>query len=484
VLNFIHENFLLHSPSAERLYHQYAESQPIIDYHSHLRPADVAINRRFENLFEIWLEGDHYKWRAMRANGIPERLCTGSASPKEKFFAWAHTVPHTLRNPLYHWTHLELKRYFDINELLDDQTAESIWHRANALLQTDGFTAQNILRKFHVRAVCTSDDPADSLEHHKDVNSRDLGFRLYPSFRPDKALLVTQPELFIRWTNRVEAASNVDVSRLAGLLRALDVRHAHFHEHGCRLSDHGLHYCYANPCSETEAAQIYDRARAGRAASAAEHERFASFMMVYLGHLDAKRGWTKQLHLGSIRNLNARKLRELGPDTGFDSIGDFPQAMALSAYLDLLEAEHALPRMILYNSNPADSYVFATAAGNFQDESAAGKIQFGSAWWFLDHKEGIESQLNVLSNVGLLSRFVGMVTDSRSLMSFPRHEYFRRVLCNLLGNDMEKGDLPNDDILVGETVRRICFQNARDYLGLELAPAVSPSTTATISRSS
>ena len=477
VLNFIHENFLLHSPTAQRLYHQYAESQPIIDYHSHLHAADVAVNRRFENLYEIWLAGDHYKWRAMRANGIPECLCTGSASPHEKFLAWAHTVPHTLRNPVHHWTHLELKRYFDINDLLNEQTAESIWHRANEFLQTDEFTAQNILRKFKVQVVCSTDDPTDSLEHHISVNSGDVGFRFYPSFRPDKSLLVNQPDLLNAWIGRLEAASNVGASSLTGLLHALEARHTYFHENGCRLSDHGLPYCYANPCSETEAAQIYARARAGRAASSAEHARFASFMMVYFGHLDADRGWTKQLHLGAIRNLNTRKLRELAPDSGFDSIGDFPQAIALSAYLDLLEAEHALPRMIIYNSNPADSYVFATAAGNFQDEPTAGKIQFGSAWWFLDQKEGIESQFNVLSNVGLLSRFVGMVTDSRSFMSFPRHEYFRRVLCNLLGNDMERGDLPNDEVLLGEMVQRICFQNARDYLGLELSPTVSPSDT-------
>jgi glucuronate isomerase len=481
-LNFIHDNFLLHSRTAQRLYHEYAESQPIIDYHSHLPVADVAINRRFENLFEIWLEGDHYKWRAMRANGIPERLCTGSASPKEKFLAWARTVPYTLRNPLYHWTHLELKRYFDINELLNDQTAEAIWRRANELLQTDEFTPQNIFRRFQVQVVCTSDDPADPLEHHTSLNSRDLGFRILPTFRPDKSILVNQPDSFNRWISRLEAASNADASNLTGLLRALEVRHDYFHDHGGRLSDHGLPHCYANPCSEAEAAQIYARARAGIAASPAEHECFASFMMVYFGHLDAKRGWTKQLHLGSIRNLNTRKFRELGADTGFDSIGDYPQATALCAYLDLLEAEHALPRMIIYNNNPADSYVFATAAGNFQDESIAGKVQFGSAWWFLDQKEGIEDQLNVLSNVGLLSRFVGMVTDSRSFMSFPRHEYFRRVLCNLLGSDVEKGELPSNEGLLGEMVRRICFQNARDYLGLELPSPISASKPTAVAR--
>ncbi len=481
-MNFIHENFLLHTATAERLYHQYAEPQPILDYHSHLPASDIGGDRRFSNLSEIWLEGDHYKWRAMRANGVPEDYCTGSAPPKEKFLAWARTVPYTLRNPLYHWTHLELKRYFDIDGLINEQTAESVWQRANERLQTDGLTAQNILRKFHVRVACSTDDPTDSLEHHISINSQNLGFRVYPTFRPDKTLLVDKPDLFNPWLERLEATSNVDVPTLARLLHALDLRHQHFHDNGGRLSDHGLPYCYANPCSEIEAARIYANARARRAASLLEHEQFASFMMVYFGHLDYKRGWTKQLHLGPLRNANARKLRELGPDTGFDSIGDFPQAAALSAYLDLLESEHALPRVIIYNNNPADNYVFATVAGNFQDDSTPGKIQFGSGWWFLDQKEGIELQLNALSNAGLLARFVGMVTDSRSFMSFPRHEYFRRVLCNLLGSDMEKGELPNDETLIGNMVRRICFQNACDYLGLELSSEAAPSDTAGFAR--
>jgi len=482
VLNFVHDNFLLHSAISERLYHRYAESQPILDYHSHLPAADIGSDRRFSNLFEIWLEGDHYKWRAMRANGVPEDLCTGGASPKEKFLAWARTVPYTLRNPLYHWAHLELKRYFDIDSLLNEQTAESVWHRANERLQTDDLTAQSILRKFLVRAVCTSDDPTDSLDYHISINTQNLGFRVYPTFRPDRSLLVDKPDLFIPWLKRLEAVSNVDVSTLAGLLHALDLRHQYFHDNGARLSDHGLPYCYANPCSETEAARIYAEARAQRAASPLEHEQFASFLMVYFGHLDCKRGWTKQLHLGPLRSANTRKVCELGPDTGFDSIGDLPQAAALCAYFDLLESERALPRTIIYNSNPADNYVFATAAGNFQDGSTPGKIQFGSGWWFLDQKQGIEMQLDALSNTGLLARFVGMVTDSRSFMSFPRHEYFRRVLCNVLGDDMEKGDLPNDENLVGNLVRRICFQNACDYLGLELGSEVKPPDTAAVAR--
>ena len=467
-MNFIHENFLLPTKAAERLYHGYAEGEPILDFHSHLPPADVAEDRRFADLFEIWLEGDHYKWRAMRANGVAERFCTGDAESHEKFLAWARTVPYTVRNPLYHWTHLELKRYFRIEELLDERTADSVWRRANSALRSEELSAHGILRKFEVRVVCTTDDPCDTLEPHKSVNARDLGFRMYPTFRPDKALMVDRPEVFNPWLARLEAATNVSISKLDDLVEALGERHSSFHEHGGRLSDHGLTHCYAAPCTHARAEAIFAKARSGEAANDEEHEAFASFLMLYFGHLDTRRGWTKQLHLGALRSANTRRQRELGADAGFDSIGDYPQARALNAYLDLLESEHALPRTILYNNNPADNYAFATAAGNFQDDSAAGRIQFGSAWWFLDQKEGIEAQLNALSNAGLLSRFVGMVTDSRSFMSFPRHEYFRRVLCNVIGDEMERGELPNDEALMGEMVRRICFQNAREFLGLEL----------------
>jgi glucuronate isomerase len=468
-LNFIHENFLLQSKAAERLYHGYAAREPILDFHSHLPPAEVANDRRFADLFEIWLEGDHYKWRAMRANGVAERFCTGDAARHEKFLAWARTVPYTLRNPLYHWTHLELKRYFQIDDLLNERTADSVWRRANSALRSEELSAQGILRKFDVRLVCTTDDPCDNLEHHKIVNTRDLGFRMYPSFRPDRALTVNCPGTFNQWLTRLEAATNISISKLDDLLDALEQRHCCFHDHGGRLSDHGLSHCYVAPCTHARAESIFNKARSGVAACADEHEAFASFMMLYFGQLDSRRGWTKQLHLGPLRSANTRKLREIGVDAGFDSIGDDPQAKALNAYLDLLESERALPRMVIYNNNPADNYVFATAAGNFQDDSVPGKIQFGSGWWFLDQKEGIEAQLNALSNAGLLSRFVGMVTDSRSFMSFPRHEYFRRVLCDLLGREMESGELPNDESLIGAMIRQICFQNARDFLGLELS---------------
>jgi glucuronate isomerase len=467
-LNFINDNFLLHSKTARRLYEDYAASQPILDYHSHLPSRDVAQDRRFRDLFEVALEGDHYKWRAMRANGISERYCTGDASPKEKFLAWARTVPYTIRNPLYHWTHLELKRYFGIDELLNEQTAEAVWERANSMLSRGDLTARGILRNFKVRILCTSDDPCDELQDHLTVNRSDLPFRMYPTFRPDRVLQVREPDAFNSWVDRLQTVSDTDISGLAAFLQALELRHKFFHDRGCRLSDHGLPYCYANPCTEARAASIFAKVRSGAAADPKEHEAFAAFIMLFFGRLDSSRNWTKQLHLGALRSVNTRRQQELGPDTGFDSIGDWPQAEALNAYLNLLERENALPRTIVYNNNPADNYVFATAIGNFQGSSIAGKIQFGSAWWFLDQKDGIEWQLNALSTTGLLSRFVGMVTDSRSFMSFPRHEYFRRVLCNLLGGEMERGDLPGDEQLIGSVIQNICFNNARDYLGLEL----------------
>lgn len=470
-MGFIHEDFLLHSEPARRLYHEYADGRPILDYHSHLPPADIAGDRRFHNLFEIWLEGDHYKWRAMRANGVAEKYCTGDAAPFEKFQAWARTVPNTLRNPLYHWTHLELKRYFGIDELLDENSARGIWERANNMLEGGDLTARGILKRFSVRASCTTDDPCDDLAHHKSIAASESAFRVFPTFRPDKSLLVNNPAVFNPWLERLSASSRITVTTFTNFLDALKQRHGAFHAVGGRLSDHGLNHCHAHPCPERTAAAIFDKARAGQPANPEEHEGFASFMMLYFGRLDAEKGWTKQLHLGALRSANTRRLKELGPDTGFDSIGDWNQAGALCRYLDLLEQEKALPKVVVYNLNPADNYAFATAVGNFQDGSVAGKIQFGSGWWFLDQKEAIEWQLNALSNTGLLSRFIGMLTDSRSFMSFPRHEYFRRVLCNLLGNDIVNGEVPNDLKLVGEMVRNICFANAQQYLGLELPAA-------------
>jgi glucuronate isomerase len=465
-MKFINEDFLLHTRTARRLYRQYAAAEPIFDYHCHLPPRDIAQNRQFENLFEIWLEGDHYKWRAMRANGVDERYCTGKATPLDKFKAWAATVPHTLRNPLYHWTHLELKRYFGIDDLLDESTAARVWKRANAQLATPELTTQGILKKFRVTTVCTTDDPVDDLQSHRVLASSNLATRVLPAYRPDRALGVNQPAAFQQWLGRLEKAADRDIGTLSALLDALRSRHDFFHAQGCRLSDHGLNQCYADFCSEKTAGAIFTRALRGKAATPEEFAQFASFMMLFFGQMDGEKGWTQQLHLGALRNANTRLLRELGPDTGFDSIGDFPQAAGLSAFLDRLEQEKSLPKTIIYNVNPADNYAFAAMIGNFQDGLTPGRIQWGSGWWFLDQREGMEWQLNALSNIGLLSRFVGMVTDSRSFMSYPRHEYFRRTLCNLIGRDVENGEIPGDDALLGPMIRNICYSNAERYLAL------------------
>ena len=406
----------------------------------------------------------------MRANGVAERFCTGDASDEEKFYAFVRTAPYTLRNPLYHWCHLELLRYFGIDEVIDEASAAGIWKKANAQLGEPEFSTQGILEKNRVAVVCTTDDPADSLEYHRQIARQGLKTRVYPTFRPDAALKVDQPGLFNAWCEKLSAAANVDLGSFADFLDALKQRHDFFHEQGCRLSDHGLEACFAAECDHQQAANIFLKARGGEGATPEETRQFGSFLMLYFGRLDAARGWTKQLHLGALRNVNTRMRRDLGPDTGFDSIGDFPQAQALAFYLDRLEHYGDMPKMVLYNNNPNDNYVLASMAGNFQDGSMAGRIQFGSGWWFLDQLEGMTWQINALSNIGLLRRFVGMLTDSRSFLSYTRHEYFRRLLCNLLGNDVEKGLLPRDMKLLGAMVREISFDNARDYFGLELDP--------------
>ncbi len=468
-MEFITDNFLLQSETARHLYKTYAAGQPILDYHCHLSPKDIAENRRFSNLFEIWLQGDHYKWRAMRANGISERYCTGDVEPYQKFLAWARTVPQTLRNPLYHWAHLELKRYFGIDDLLDENTASAIWQYANEQLTGDDLSAQGILERFRVTAVCTTDDPTDSLQYHRQIRESGMATRVFPTFRPDRALRTTDPTNFNKWVDKLSCSSNIEIARLADFLAALRQRHDAFHQHGCRLSDHGLDHCYAETCTEAEASAAFARVRSGQTLNRQEADKLSSYLMVFFGHLDAEKGWTKQLHLGAYRNANGRMLNGHGRDMGFDSIGDWPQVQSLGRYLDLLDRAGSLPRTIIYNANPADNYAFAAMAGNFQDGKVAGKIQLGSAWWFLDQKDAMEKQLNALSNCGLLARFVGMVTDSRSFMSYPRHEYFRRVLCNLLGNEVERGELPDDEELVGNMIRRICYQNAVEYLGLPSA---------------
>lgn len=467
VKTYIAEDFLLYSPTARELYHSVAKDLPIFDYHTHLPPQQIAEDFQFPDLFEIWLSGDHYKWRAMRTNGIPERFCTGDAAPKEKFLAWARTVPSTLRNPLHHWTHLELLRYFEIDDLLDESSADSIWERANDKLRTPGYSVHGLLKRSNVAVVCTTDDPTDDLAHHRKVREEGkLETRVFPTFRPDNALAVNQPEAFVEWISKLEAVANTTCGSFLSFLDALECRHTFFHNEGCRLSDHGLIHAYADACTDSEAAGIYERTLAGRAASPAEHAAFAAFLMIFFGRLDARRGWVKQLHLGALRSNNTRFLETIGRDSGFDSIGDWPQAVALAKYLDALDRTGELPKTILYNLNPADNYVFASMTGNFQDGSIPGKLQFGSGWWFLDQKDGMEWQINSLSNLGLLSRFVGMLTDSRSFLSYPRHEYFRRILCNLVGREADRGELPKDMELLGGLVRGICFENAKAYFGI------------------
>ncbi len=466
--SFIHDDFLLSNRWARELYHRYAEDEPILDYHCHLPPQLIADNHRFADLAEIWLGGDHYKWRAMRTNGVPERFCTGDATPWEKFQAWAETVPHTLRNPLYHWTHLELKRAFGIGEILDGRSAARVWKQANARLPK--LRVHDLLAKFKVAVVCTTDDPADSLDLHARIRASKLKTRVYPAFRPDRALALDPPAGFNAWVDRLEGAAGSSIRTFDDLLAALKKRHDDFHAAGCRLSDHGMETALSEPCTHAQARMAFDAARAGRTPSPEQILCYGSYLMLEFGRWDAARGWTSQLHLGALRNNNRRLLAKLGPDTGFDSIGDFPQARSLARYLDALDATDQLPRTIIYNVNPADNYLFGTMLGNFQDGTIPGKLQFGSGWWFLDQREGMEWQMNALSNLGLLSRFVGMITDSRSFLSYPRHEYFRRTLCNLIGGDIARGEVPADMKLVGGMVRNICFGNARGYFGLEVAP--------------
>lgn len=467
-MSYLDDEFLLHGPTARRLFNEVARDLPLIDYHCHLSPQEIATNHRWENLSDIWLGGDHYKWRLLRANGIPEELITGNSSPREKFEAWAATVPFTLRNPIHHWTHLELRRYFGIDLLLTPKTADEIWDRANAKLAEKDFSTHGILKKFRVEVVGTTDDPADPLDHHQAIAASGLATRVVPTFRPDKAFLVDQPKAYETWLEKLENQSDIAIHHLSDLLAALQKRHDDFHAAGCRMSDHGLERCPAIECSDTEASLIFDKARSGKSVTAEEKERLMFYLMVFFGQLDAAKKWTKQLHLGALRNANSHMFSRLGPDTGYDSIGDFPQGNALAKYLDTLVTLEALPRVVIYNLNPRDNHLFSTLTGVFQDGTEAGKIQFGAAWWFLDQKDGMEAQLNALSSTGLLSRFLGMLTDSRSFLSFPRHEYFRRILCNLIGSEAERGELPDDFATLSELVSAISYHNARNQLGLSV----------------
>ncbi|MFL9482549.1 glucuronate isomerase [Chitinophagaceae bacterium LWZ2-11] len=460
---FLDENFLLKNKTAEILYHEYAKSMPIIDYHCHLPQQQIAEDKNFENLTQIWLYGDHYKWRAMRTNGINEKYCTGNATDYEKFEQWAATVPYTLRNPLYHWTHLELQRYFDIHEILSPSSAKRIYDECSEKLRSPEYSVRNILRKMNVATVCTTDDPVDNLEYHIQLKKEGFEIPILPAFRPDNAMNVTSPETFNAYLKKLEAASNVTISSFDDLLYALQNRHDFFSSVGCAVSDHGLEEIYAEEFTGSEISGIFNKIHSGKQLNDIEQRKFKSAMLVHFAEWDWEKGWVQQYHLGALRNNNARLLSKLGPDTGWDSIGDFSQGRALSAFLGRLDKEDKLAKTILYNLNPADNELMATMIGNFNDGSTPGKIQYGSGWWFLDQKDGMTKQMNALSNMGLLSRFVGMLTDSRSFLSFPRHEYFRRLLCNLLGEEVENGELPNDVPWIGKIVQDICYYNAKNY---------------------
>ena len=461
--SFMDEDFLLQTDTARYLYHDFAEAMPIFDYHCHISPQEISEDRRFNNLSEIWLHGDHYKWRAMRTNGVDEKYCTGNASDWEKFQKWAETAPYTMRNPLYHWTHLELRHPFGIKTLLNPTTARQIWDECNSKLQSVDFSCRGIIRKANVNVICTTDDPVDTLEYHRNIRESGFEVKVIPAWRPDKAMAIEDPIAFNAYLNLLEAASDISIASFDHFMAALNKRHLYFHENGCRLSDHGLETIYAATYTSEEIKVIFNSLRSGKTVTAEEILKFKSAMLYEFAVMDHSRNWTQQFHLGAMRNNNTRIFESLGADKGFDSIGDYPVGTALSKFMNRLDYNQKLTRTILYNLNPADNDLMATMIGNFQDGMTPGKIQWGSGWWFLDQKVGITDQLNTLSNMGLLSRFVGMLTDSRSFLSYSRHEYFRRILCNLIGKDVENGEIPEDMVFLGKMVQDISYNNASSY---------------------
>ncbi len=464
---FLGDDFLLQSSVARKLFHTYAKDAPIYDYHCHLPPREIREDRQFENLTQVWLYGDHYKWRAMRANGFAEERITGRASDYEKFEAWAQTVPYTIRNPLYQWTHLELKRYFGVDELLATSSARRIYDTCGEMLRSPEFSVRMLIARMRVRVVCTTDDPTDTLEHHVAMDQdSSLPFKVRPAFRPDKAMGVESEQDFNAYVDQLESAADMAIASYKDLRQALRKRHQAFHDAGCRISDHGVEVPYAGPFTEKQASTVFSKVRAGRKLSPAEIHTFKSAMMFEFAVMDAERGWTFQLHYGALRNNNSRMLARLGRDAGFDAMGDFSAGPALAQYLDGLDRGGCLPKTIVYPLNPQDNAMVVTVGGCFQDDSIPGKIQSGTAWWFNDQKDGMQAQMNTLSAMGLLSCFVGMTTDSRSFLSYPRHEYFRRVLCNLIGEDVENGELPADVAHLGSVVRNICYENAVRYFDL------------------
>ena len=463
---FIHDDFMLATDFARELFHSYSEGQPIIDYHCHLIPAEIAEDKRWENITQIWLYGDHYKWRQMRTAGISEEYCTGDKSDYDKFMKYAELMPQALRNPLYHWTHLELKKYFGITELLNPDTADTIWHKTKEIINSPEFSARSLITKSNVELICTTDDPVDSLEHHRKIaENKEFKTRVLPAWRPDKVLAVDDKDIFNPWLSQLEKASGITVGNLDDLMNALRNRHDFFHTAGCRLSDRGITKIIADDFTESEVKAIFDKVLADEEITPCELRKYVSFMLHELAVMDAEKGWTMQIHYGVLRNNNGRMYKALGPDTGFDSIGDFSVAEDMVKYFDRLALAGKLPKTILYPINPSDNELIATMIGCFQDGTVPGKIQFGSGWWFLDQMDGMTRQIEALSQLGLLSRFVGMLTDSRSFLSYTRHEYFRRLLCNILGNDMKNGLIPNDMELVGKMVADISYNNAKNYFG-------------------
>lgn len=461
---FIHENFLLNNNTAVRLYHEYSENQPVIDFHCHLSPAMIADNRKFLNLTQAWLEGDHYKWRAMRSNGVSEDYCTGNKPDDQKFIKWAETVPATIGNPLYHWTHLELARYFNIKELLSPDTARNIYNQTSDLLNSDDYSIQSLLKRMNVEVVCTTDDPADNLDYHKRL-SKTYSVRILPTFRPDNIIKTEDPEKFVSYISRLGQSYGKEIGDFTTLIEVLDRRHNYFHENGGRLSDHGMERFYFSDYTEAEAGRIFKKLLEGNYISEEETEKYRTAVMTELCRMNHKRGWTQQFHIGAIRNNNTRMFRQMGPDTGWDSIGIPQDARKMSMFLSSLDSTDQLARTILYNLNPADNEMMITMAGNFNDGTSIAKVQYGPAWWFLDQKNGMEKHLRDLASFGLLRRFIGMVTDSRSFLSYPRHEYFRRVACNYIGEEVEKGLIPDDNGLLKPLIEGISYFNARNYFG-------------------
>jgi glucuronate isomerase len=467
---FLDENFLLNTKTAQQLYHEFAKQMPIIDYHCHLPPDQIAEDKQFDNLTQVWLYGDHYKWRAMRTNGVDESYCTGNKPDFEKFKKWAETVPYVLRNPLYHWTHMELQRYFDVHEILNGDSAERIYEECTAKLQTPEYSVRNLLRKMNVKVVCTTDDPVDNLQWHQQLKDDGFEIKILPAYRPDKAMNVDDAASFNSYLQKLESASNTSIASFNDYLDALKSRHDFFASMDCSVSDHGLEQIYAEDYTDAEIEAAFNKIRSGKELTAEENLKFKSAMLEIFAVWDHEKGWVQQYHLGALRNNNSRRLRELGADTGWDSIGDFPQARSISKFMNRLDSKDQLAKTILYNLNPADNELMATMIGNFNDGSTPGKIQYGSGWWFLDQKDGMIRQLNALSNMGLLSRFVGMLTDSRSFLSYPRHEYFRRILCNLFGEEIENGELPNDLPWTGKIIQDICYNNASNYFNWQETP--------------